>query len=165
MTDLGDLVASLQRVVAPPGQFDTLYPLASSSDMVGYLTDALAEATLDGFFFDAPITWTDEGITTPDLNRGQQALIVIYGGYTFLKAELKNKTSLSRYKAGPVEYETQQGASVIAGLLQEAADRKKQLILQQSEIGVSAAFHMADAYFINAVGLPWWGFDDAWCAR
>lgn len=157
MSDLSDLIPSLERVVAPPGQFATLYPAAGSNDMLGLLMDGLAEAALDGFFYSAPIIWTDDGITTPDLGRGQQALVVIYAGDRFLKAELKNVNTTTRYKAGSVEYEVQSGASIIAEILRENAARKTQLIIQQSEIGVSAAFMMADSYLINAVGGGWYG--------
>lgn len=158
VSDVSDLVPSLQRAVAPPGQFDTLYPQAGSNDMVGLLLDGLAEATLDGFFVETAVVWTDDGFTTPDLTRAQQALIVIYAAYTFLRSELKNTNTSVTYKAGPVEYQTQSGASVITEILKEISERKKALIIQQSEIGVSAAFHMADSYFINAVGDPWCGF-------
>lgn len=155
MTDLSNLIPSLQRVVAPPGQFASLYPLAGDNDMLGLLMDGLAEATLDGFFYAQPTVWTDDGITMPDLTRGQQALVVIYAGDTFLKAELKNINTSVTYKAGPVEYQVQTGASIITEILKENAARKQLLIIQQGEIGVSAAFFMADLNLINAIGDPW----------
>lgn len=153
MTDLADLVPSLQRAVAPPGQFDALYPSAGSNDLLGLLMDALAETVLDGFWFGVSpqITWTDDGITTPDLDRGQQALVVIYAATTFLRTVLQQQSSTTRYKAGPVEYEVQTGASVTAQLLKDLATRKQELIDRVANTTASTAFYMADLYLANAV--------------
>jgi hypothetical protein len=151
VTDLSELVPSLQRVVAPPGSFATYYPDAGEGDMTGLLMDGMAQAMLDGFF-NHTLAWTDEGITTPDLTRGQQALVVIYAGDIMLRAAILQTNTSQRYKAGPVEYEVQNGASVLVELLKENAARKKALIDQQSLLGADSAFTMADLYFLNAVG-------------
>ncbi len=132
-TDLSTLVDSFKREVATPGTFDTAFPETSEADIIGTLQDGFAEAQLDGFFptytLD-PATGIVANAEDPDpatngLSLAGQALVVIYAGTRVLRATFTaNKTS-TRYKAGPVEYETGSSSTVIVQLLRDLTDRKK----------------------------------------
>lgn len=154
MTDLADLVDSLKRAVAPPGEFAALYASATDDDVVGQLMDGFAEAQLDGWFTAA---WggqksldVDLGTVTPDLAQPQQALVVIYSSYRMIYTRLLNLKTRTKYAARGAEYETEQAASILTGLLKQFADRKELLYKKALYSGANAAFSMADGYFLAA---------------
>lgn len=154
MSDLGDWVESLKRAVAPLGQFKTVYASATDDDVAAALADGFAEAQLDGFFtasygaqFDLDV---NAGTITPDLTQAQGALVVIYAAVRLIQARLLNLQSRVRYQAGPVDYETEQAASILTTLLKQFNDRIALLREKALYSGVNAAFHMADGYFLAA---------------
>jgi hypothetical protein len=75
--DLTDLVPSLKRALAAPGEFDATFPDSTDTDLAGTLADAVAECQLDGFFGNLTLDLTDT-TTTPDLTSPQQALVILY---------------------------------------------------------------------------------------
>jgi hypothetical protein len=154
VTDLADLVDSLKRAVAPPGEFSTLYANATDDDVVGQLMDGFAEAQLDGWFTAA---WggqksldVDSGLVTPDLAQPQQALVVIYSAYRMIYTRLLNLKTHTRYEARGAVYENDQAATLLSTLLKQFADRKELLYKKALYSGANAAFHMADGYFLAA---------------
>lgn len=148
--DLFDLTPSLQRAVAPPGEFGTYFPNTSDEDLAGTLADALAEAQLDGFL--QPTTLNSLTYTaTPDLTSAQQALVVLYARARVITARLANLRNRARYKAGPVESETEQSASVLVALLKDTSERKKQILADaRSGYGVTS-FAMVDMYVTKSL--------------
>lgn len=149
VTILGDLVDSLKREVAVPGTFDTVFPNTGDDDLEAALLDAFAQAQLDGLFTDN--TATDDGIVTPDLSRGAQALVVIYAGVRMLTAELINRRAHTRYEAKGAVFEQDYGASVLVQALKDLAAKKAQ-ILVQIQMGQRAAvgITMVDGYVVRA---------------
>ncbi len=135
-TDLSTLIPSFQRQVAIPGTFTDAYPNTTDDDVVGTLADAFAEAQLDGWFgtyvYDPDTTSVlnnaDPDPLTNGLSLAGQALIVIYAGMRMVTNQIMNTKSSVRYKAGPVEYETQQGATTLNELLKMLAARKAELL-------------------------------------
>lgn len=119
--DLSDqLIDSLKREVNPPGTDG--FVDAGDADWLGHLLDSFWEAKLYGFFtnytadedgFVAPISGTDE------LGRDSQELIVLFAGARIIRNELKNKNTLFRAKAGPVEFETQNSANLLIAILKD----------------------------------------------
>lgn len=121
--DLTDLVESLQREVNPPGT--DLFPNATEDQWLGNLRDSFWEAKLFGFFDGFT---ESEGIVTPtsgstDVTRAYQQLIVLFAGGRIITNELRNIKTVFRAQAGPVEYETQQSATLLRDILKEV--RKK----------------------------------------
>jgi hypothetical protein len=168
MTDLADLVDSLKRAVAPPGEFSTLYASATDDDVVGQLMDGFAEAQLDGWFTAA---WggaksldVDAGTVSPDLVQSQQALVVIYAAYRLVYTRLLNLKTHTKYSARGAEYETDQASNVLTTLLKQFADRKELLYKKALYSGSNAAFSMADGYFLAATQryyqIPGGGYAD-----
>lgn len=119
-TDLGDadLRAQFKREVAPLGQFEALNPQVLDADITGALQDAFASAQLAGFFGDH--TLYDWGDVEPDLTPREIALVMAYAGVRHLKSHLLYLRSKATYEAGPVRYETEQAASVLKSILDEA---------------------------------------------
>lgn len=148
--ELFDLTGSLQRAVAPPGEFKTYFPSTTDDDLAGTLADGLAEAQLDGFLrnvtLDAAAFQTDV-----DLNSGQQALVVLYARARIIVARLANIKSRTRYKAGNVEAEVEQAASVLVELLKEMSLRKKQILEDARAGNVADAFLMVDMYVAKSI--------------
>jgi hypothetical protein len=159
-TDLSDWTDSLRRMVATPGTFATVFPNTSDDDLVGSLMDGMAEAQMDGFFIN-PTLFSydpDSGIVTPALTPPQISLIVLYAGSRIIRAELMARNTTFRAKAGPVEFETQQGSNVLTTILKDLEQRKIDILKLFRNFGAGMAFSMADAYFIKATGY-YPGFD------
>lgn len=165
--DLGDLVESLQREVSPPGT--NLFPDAVDDEYFGHLQDSFWEVKLDGIeVFD---NYTEsEGLVTPtagttELTRDLQQLIVLYAGIRIVRNALRNINTLFRSVAGPVEFETQQSATVMKAILEELQIRRNFVLNRLSDIG------SVDSTYIDMVitrdlsqgtqGGTWWvGFAD-----
>lgn len=132
--DLTDLVPSLRREVNPPGQ--ELFPDATNAILLGYLSDSFWLGKLDGFYggyseSDGIVINVTEG--GDDLSRDWQQLIVFYAGMKIIENSLRNTNTLFRAKAGPVEYETQNSASLLRVHLEALYDRRDALITQLSQ--------------------------------
>lgn len=153
MTDLADLVEPLKRYVAVPGTFATVFPTTTDDDLTGSLLDGFGECQLDGFMI-RPVysADTDTGLVSPDLSRGQMSLITLYAATTIIKTQLLNLKTITRYEAKGLVYDVEQSANVLTTILKELNDRKALIILRQTLAGASAAFTMADSYFLKAVG-------------
>lgn len=180
--DLANLVDSLKREVNPPGS--DFFPDATDDHWIGSLTDAFWElrlfGMLSGFEEDAaarggPLTFI-EGIVTPigvlegydaptgyvpeDLSRDLQQLVVLWGGYKIVLARLGTLNSLFRAKAGPVEYETQQAATVLKTLLDALKARiddiVKHLSTWNTDPGVAIIDSVIERSYAQAVGETWW---------
>ena len=152
MTDLLDHVDSLKRLVAPPGEFVTLYKSATDDDLVGSLADGFAEAQLDGFFIGPTgnVIDVDQGTIAPDLSVPQARLVVLYATVALIQARLLNLKNQVRYEAKGAIYETTQNATILTTLLKQFSDRKAAIVLRMQTLGAGSAFTMADAYFIRA---------------
>lgn len=135
--DLEDFVPSLLREVNPPGVQE--FTEASTTDFTGYLSDAFWEARLDGFL--SEFTEAD-GVITPltdggdEIDREETTLIIIYAGCKILRNKILNTNTTFRAKAGPVEFETQNSATMLVEVLKEL-QKTKDLLLSKSEQGLS----------------------------
>lgn len=146
--DLSDdqYVDSLKREVVPLGS--TLFDGVADDQWVGYLTDGFWEAKLDGFL---PGYVADEdGIVTnevggPDLDRRYVALIVLYAGIRILRNRILNMNTGFRAKAGPVEFEQQNSATMLAEMLKQLRATKDR-ILEELEAADETSVMVLDAF-------------------
>lgn len=155
-TDLSDHVEWFKREVAIPGTFATLFPETTDDDLAASLVDGIYAAKLDGWLPGVEAD-PDQFTTTPALSMPGVALVVIYAGIRFVRNQIKDMLTTTRYKAGATEYETQRSASILSERLKEMTDEKKQLILNaQASRGGSPVF-MRDGYQIRVSAL--YGFE------
>jgi hypothetical protein len=150
--ELIDLVSSLQRAVAPPGEFATYFPNTTSNDLRDLLADAVAEAQLDGFLGSNSLNVEDAEVD-PDLTPAQQALVVLYGAARVLTVRLANLKNRTRYVAGSAEAETEQSASLLVELLRQSKDRKKQLLEDAKSGAAGVSFTMVDLYVSKSIDV------------
>lgn len=150
--ELVDLVPSLQRAVAPPGEFTTYFPNTTDGDLAALLADSVAEAQLDGFMSTKSLDLEDESIS-PDLVPGEMALVVLYGAGRVLRTKIANLKNHTRYKAGSAEAETEQSASVLVELLRSTDARKKQLLDDARQGRAGMAFSMVDLYVSKSIDM------------
>ena len=148
--ELIELVPSLKRAVAPPGEFDTFFTNTTDNDLSATLADALAEAQLDGFLGTITLDVTTE-TTSPDLSNPQAALVILYATARVLTARVANLKNKTRYKAGSAEAETEQSASVLVELLRQTKERKKQLLEDARAGRMAQAFAMVDMYVAKSI--------------
>lgn len=159
--DLNDLVGSLKRAVAPPGEFTAYFPSTSDADMRDLLADSVAEAMLDGFLATTELD-VEGAEVSPDLTHAQQALVILYGMARVLRARVANAKNRTRYKAGTVEAETESSATVLVQLLKQTEARKTQLLNDARTGNLASSFAMVDMYVtksINVSGPAALGYD------
>lgn len=163
MSDLSDSIESLKRYVAVPGEFASIFAETTDDDLLGSLQDAFAECQFDGFFLGGDPTNPSfsevDGIVTPDLTRGQAALILLYAACRIVQTQLLNLKNRQKFEASGAVFEVEQASNVLSAILKQYQARKDEIIIRVRLVGASAAFSMADSYFINAVG-PMRGTED-----
>lgn len=182
--NLANLVEPLQIEIQAPG--GEAYSNATEDDYIGTLINSFWEIRLYGFLggFEedaasrgGPPEFTI-GIVTPlhadpdyddpfgyntdqDLSRDLQQLIVLWAAWKIALNNMATVNSVFRAKAGPVEYETQQAASVLTAVLDQLKARITYLIGNlPSAYGSSGGAVVLDAViersYSQAVGETWW---------
>jgi hypothetical protein len=147
--DLSDYAPTLRREVTPLGS--ALFESITDTQLTPYLTDAFWEARLDGFL--TGYTADEDGIVEPtaaggaDLTPAGVALIVLYAGIKILRNRILNMNTGFRAKAGPVEFEQQNSATMLAEMLKQLRDRKNQLLDRAAHIGTDVV--LLDAYSVR----------------
>ena len=154
-TNLALDVPALQRAVAVPGTFATLFPSTSDDDLLFTLLDGFAEAQLDGFF--TGYTSSDLGLVTETMTRAERALVVLYSSVRILQNEIRNRKTHKRYEASGTVFEEDQSAQMLVQLLKDYQAQKKDVRDQLRRGTASAAFSMCDLYIAKAVGSYWGG--------
>lgn len=144
MTDLATLVGALKGELAVPGTFDVVFPDTSDDDLVEALRNGFAEGQLQGFFSAQTLTGN---VVDPTMSAAGGMLVVLITGQRIIRAQLRNMnmTESSRYKAGPVEVETDLGrsATVLKGELDYLSLRIADLI--KTARGATTVYQL-DAY-------------------
>jgi len=153
MTVLTQLVPQLKRFVAVPGQFADIFPGTTDSDLAAALADGWSAARMRGFM---PTTTLDTNTNTltPDITPEQGALIVLFTGVRMLQAEIRNRKTHTRYKAGAVESEVDYASSVLVELLRQYEAEMTAVLAAVSTYGASDAFWMADMAVLRAITVP-----------
>jgi hypothetical protein len=182
--DLANLVEPLQVEVQAPG--GDAYANATEDDYLGALINSFWEIRLYGFLggFEedsaargGPPEFT-VGIITPlhvdpayddpfgysadqDLPRDLQQLIILWAAWKIALNNMATINSVFRAKAGPVEYETQQAASVLTAVLDQLKARITYLIGNlPTGYGARGGMAVLDAVversYSQAVGDVWW---------
>ena len=149
-------IASLQRAVTPLGQTAaTLTP----PQWVGYLTDAFNMAKLDGFMVGYTLDDTeivaDSGGS--DLDPKFVSLVILYAAIQILQLQILNTNTGFRAKAGPVEFEQQTSATMLAEMLKQLQATKNRIILEINQIGATNTYYL-DALSVRTFELAsYWG--------
>lgn len=160
---LEDYVASLKREVQPPGS--NLFASATDADWVGYLADAFWEARLDGLLEGYVVEYepgasegeiaATSGVEDDDLDGRGMALLVLYAGIRVLRNRIVNMSQGFKAKAGPVEYEQNMAATVLAEMLKQLRATKDR-ILEALDDDAETAVLMIDTYssrvFLDGAG-------------
>lgn len=144
--DLTDLVTPLQAALNAPGE--NLYPTVSPTQWVSYLADGFWTAYNDGLLagyaeLDGEIFPVSGSVVMP---KDQQQLVLMYTAINIIRLRLLSMQTTFKAKAGPVEYEVQQSAQVMKGLLEEFTDRRKYILQRLSDSGVARGIHYIDSY-------------------
>ncbi len=148
--DLSDdeYIAALQREVIPLGS--STFSTIEADSWLGYMTDAFWEAKLDGFMpgfvADEDGLVTNENPTVPDLDRRFVSLIVLYAGIRILRNQILNMNTGFRAKAGPVEFEQQNSATMLAEMLKQLRETKDRLLKELDEADAVTAVQIIDAF-------------------
>jgi hypothetical protein len=181
--DLATLVEPLQYETQTPG--GDAYADATEDDYIGALINAFWEIRLYGFLggfeedaasrggppefaigivtplkvdptYDDPFGYS----TDQDLPRDLQQLIVLWAAWKIALNNMATINSVFRAKAGPVEYETQQAASVLTAVLDQLKARITYLIgnlpTGHGGGGTVVLDAIIERSYSQAVGDTWW---------
>lgn len=158
VVDMVDYVESLKREVQPPGS--DIFAAVTEAEWVGYLGDAFWEARLDGFLEGWRAVEEAGDVTVesvrpdgPDIPRQQIALVILYAGIRVLRNRILNMPTTFRAKAGPVEFEQQNSATMLAEMLKQLKATKDH-ILQAIGNENATAVTVLDAYSTRIFELP-----------
>lgn len=179
--DLANLIDSLRYEVSPPGT--DAFPNAIDDEYLSALINAFWEIRLYGMltgyeenaaarggedrFTDGIVTpvgsaddYDDpDGWASTDLTREYQQLVVLWAAYNITLARMGSMNSVFRARAGPVEYETQQGATITVGLLKALKDRIDTIIDVVSSwdsTTVAVLDSVIERSYAIATGDAWW---------
>lgn len=134
--DLADLVEFLKVEVNPPGQ--DLFPDTLDAEWETRLANAFWNARLDGML--STYVESDGAISpvtgTTEMSRELQQVIVFLAGYAALMQRLSAIRTKLRAKAGPVEFETENSATVLHDQGMALRDRLNRILWRLSDIGV-----------------------------
>ena len=87
----------------------------------------------------------------PDLDASLSQAVVELAAIATLRSQVSNAQSRALYKAGPVEYQVEQGATVLTELLKSAEARFQRLLDQLVQGGrVSTLVYTMDAYALRS---------------
>lgn len=157
--DLADFADSLRREITPLGT--TLFAGVNDAQLTAFLSDSFWEARLDGFMPD--YVADEDGLVTnvntggPDLDRKYVALVVLYAGIRVLRNRILNMNTGFRAKAGPVEFEQQNSATMLAEMLKQLRTTKDR-ILTELEISEETNVMALDALSVRLFsGASYWG--------
>jgi hypothetical protein len=149
----------LKRVVTPLGS--TMFDGVADDVWIGYLTDAFWEAKLDGFllgYTEEDGVVSPESLTGPDLPRQYGALIVLYAGIRVLRNRILNMNTGFRAKAGPVEFEQQNSATMLAEMLKQLRATKDRILLALDEAALGTDVQVLDALSVRTFdAASYWG--------
>jgi|JI10StandDraft_1071094.scaffolds.fasta_scaffold397839_2 hypothetical protein len=146
--DLGELIPDLEVTLSYPGQTATLEAVDPEEWLIR-LRNAFWTAYLEGLITD--YSCDDDGIVSHVSNanetfsRDMQQIVVIYCGINVVQNQLMQIKTKFKAKAGPVEYETEQSASILKGLL-DSYLKQKDLILD-----TLANQNLVSTYYVDAV--------------
>lgn len=133
---LASLVTSIKLEVSPPGT--DLYPGTTDDEWIGRLANGFWNARIDGMlagYVEADGEVFPESGTT-DMPRDLQQVIVFVTAYGTVFQKLLNIRTQLKAKAGPVEFETQNSATVLRDLAQSLRDRYAILLRRLSDLGM-----------------------------
>lgn len=162
--DISELIDPLKARVNPPGA--DLFPNATDDDWILRLTNAFWDARLNGITSFMVFTEADGSITPledgdDDMSRTLQQLIVVYAAWRVVLAKYTDIKTQFRAKAGPVEYEKQQSATVLKAVLDALRTEIDQINDNLSEYGGSDAI-VFDALIERETSMT---YGDVWWVR
>lgn len=152
MTDLATLVEPLKRELAIPGVFEDVFPDTDDTALTESLKDGFAEAQLSGYFTDVTLTG---GETSSDLSLAGGALIVLITSMRILRAQLRSLNMNERYKAGPVEFETNKSTNLLRDELAYMRTRLQDLLANARRS--TSQIYVNDGYFARAAAYSDYG--------
>lgn len=171
--DLSDLIDSLKREVSAPGL--TQLPNATDADYLGNLQDGFWEMILDGVIDAAVYTEADgivsavDSTNTTAFPKDLQQLTVFYAGFRIVRNQMRDIKTVFRSKAGPVEFETQQAASVLKAILDHLTAQKSFILRRLSDQGITSSYvidqviardeslYYGDTYWVSGNGRSYGG--------
>jgi hypothetical protein len=182
--DLNDLVDPLKNRVNPPGT--DLFPDATDDTWFLSLQNAFWDVRLHGML----ASWEEnaaarggpaafaEGIITPigqtddtyddatgfdtntDMGREFQQLVVVWAAWRTTLTQFQNVRAKFRAKAGPVEFEEEQSASILKTILDQLRDEIKMILFNLSTYGLGDNAGVLDAVIERSYSMSvrdvWW---------
>jgi len=149
--DLNDLVPSLIAQVSSPAS-----PASTSLNWLQYLLNGFYLAQLEGLLKgwqcddDGEVTQVGGSAT---LDRAQQQIIVLYAAIDITRNELRQLKAVFKAKAGPVQYETQQHATVLKTVLDSLLQQKDLIIDRLGDGAGGAGTYVLDSVLARDAAL------------
>lgn len=152
--ELSTYVESLRRAMTPIG--GTLAIEVNDDELIARLVDAFWNARLDGFF--PKYTVNEDGRVTPilegdpEFDRANVSLVVLYAAIDATTKQILSTQTKFRAKAGPVEFEQENSATMLVEMLKQLQVTKKRLLDQLNDLdGGATSVMVLDAYVVRSL--------------
>jgi hypothetical protein len=149
-----DMVPALKRLLAPPGQFDTMFPSATTEELSMCIADAFSWLQL----FEMLTEWTLDPYVlsiTPDLPLPEQQAVAVTAAIRMVRTQLRNTKNRVQYEAGPTRYQVEVAASMLTSelaMLSEIWDEIKGA-LGGTDSGATDVY-VFDNYYERQASIP-----------
>jgi len=159
--DLAEIIPDLQAAVTAPG-IDSPYASASDGEWLARLKNGFWAAFNDGVI-SSSFDCDEDGVvvSTETFGRDLQQIVIMYAGMNILQNRLAQINTSFKAKAGSVEYETQQSAQVLKGLLDSMLEQRNFLLKRLSDSGTVSSYYIDSVISrdeaIYRGSNVWWG--------
>lgn len=144
--DLYDLIPDLEGALNIPGA-TSRYANASEDEWAAKLKNAFWTAFNEGVI--SGFTCNEDALVSPldassdqTFGRDLQQIVILYVAINIIQNELLQLKTSIRSKAGPVEYEVQQSAQVLKGLMDSLLSQRDMVIKRLSDLGYVPTYYL-----------------------
>lgn len=142
--DLNDLIPDLKAAMSPVGAAETTFEDVSDDEWASRLKNAFWSAYNDGLL--DGYTCNEDAIVSPvsgttEFGRDRQQIVILYCAINEAENGLRQINTRFKAKAGPVEFETEQSATLLKTIMDSLLSRRTVILdrLAQEE-GVSTIY-------------------------
>lgn len=151
--DLSDLVEDFVYAISAPGVDD--YATVSDDEWVSRLRDGFWTGFNYGMFreyTESDGAVTNRSDTSTVFPTEYQQMVILFASVNVLTKQMLSMNTLFRTKAGPVEYETQQSATLLNTILNALIKQRDDLLAEWKRGASTNGFFVLDTYSLMQGG-------------
>lgn len=134
--DLNELIPDLKAAMSPVGDAETTFEAVSDDEWTSRLKNAFWSAYNDGLL--DGYTCNTDGVVSPvsgtvEFGRDLQQIVILYCAINEAENGLRQINTRFKAKAGPVEYETEQSATLLKTIMDSLLARRTVILERMAQ--------------------------------